>query len=78
MNVVQVSATSLSGCVDSDQRTFARLISLLEENFIVKYNEGLQLVTMRHYERDLLNEFTEGRTIMLEQSSRVTAQVVLK
>lgn len=78
MNVVQVSATSLSGCVDSDQRTFSRLINLLEQNFIVKYNEGLQLVTMRHYDRDLLNEFTKGRTIMLEQSSRVTAQVVLK
>ncbi|WP_106292683.1 aspartate kinase [Arcticibacter pallidicorallinus] len=78
MNVVQVSATSLSGCIDSDQRTFTRLIALLEEKFIVKYNGDLQLVTMRHYERDLLHEFTQGRTIMLEQSSRVTAQVVLK
>lgn len=78
MNVVQVSATSLSGCVDSDQRTFSRLIARLEENFSVRYNEGLQLVTMRHYDRKLLTECTKGRTIMLEQSSRVTAQMVLK
>jgi len=78
MNVVQVSATSLSGCIDSDQRTFSSLIKRLEQGFGVKYNEGLQLITMRHYDRELLNEFTKGRTIMLEQSSRVTAQVVLK
>ncbi|WP_069661139.1 aspartate kinase [Arcticibacter eurypsychrophilus] len=78
MNMVQVGATSLSGCIDHDERKFPALISLLEQNFMVKYNDGLLLITMRHFQRDLLNELTKGQIIMLEQNSRNTAQVVLK
>ena len=78
MNMVQVAATSLSGCIDHDERKFPGLISLLEQNFNVKYNDKLLLITMRHFQRDLLDELTKGQIIMLEQNSRNTAQVVLK
>ena len=76
--MVQVAATSLSGCIDHDERKFPGLISLLEQNFNVKYNDKLLLITMRHFQRDLLDELTKGQIIMLEQNSRNTAQVVLK
>ena len=78
INVSQTSALSFSVCFDNDPEKFKKLMLALALNFKVKYNEGLSLITVRHYQQDSLKQLTEGRAVLLEQISRNTIQFVVK
>lgn len=78
INVSQNSALSFSVCVDYDEMKFDKLIKALEQHFKIRYNDGLTLYTVRHYHDKHLDELFKDKTIVLEQYSRSTAQVVFK
>lgn len=78
INMMQVSALSLSLCFDWEERRFKTLSDLLEPAFKLKYNLGLELITVRHYKRNLLDDLVQNRTVLIEQFSRNTAQLVVK
>ena len=78
VNMMQLSAISYSACIDADERRFPKLKAKLELNFKIKYNTGLQLLTIRHFNKDIISKLTSGKTVLLEQISRYTAQMVLK
>ena len=77
INLMQNSAISFSVCVDY-RNNLAQLIEELQTEFFVKYNENVELLTVRHYTEDSLNGLTENKKIILEQRNRTTLQVVLK
>ena len=76
VNMMQNSAVSFSICVDNDKHKVPKLIIDLQEDFKVCYNEGLKLYTIRHYTSDSLEELLKGKTIILEQKSRNTVQII--
>ena len=76
-NMIQTSALMLSFCFDSDKAKLKQLMACLKEDFSIKYNDGLQLFTIRHYQDGLENDFIKGRKILVKQSSRSTIQFVL-
>lgn len=76
VNMMQNSAVSFSICVDNDRHKIPRLISDLQKDFKVCYNEGLKLYTIRHYTVESLEELVKEKTIILEQKSRNTIQIV--
>jgi aspartate kinase len=78
VNVMQTSALSFSVCFDLNEERFEKLLSSLKQDFKVKYNDGLTLITTRHYADGTIAELTNGKTVLLEQVSRNTAQVVVK
>lgn len=78
VNVLQTSALSLSVCFDEDQQKLNELLNLISKSFKIRYNKGLQLFTIRHYEAGIEDQFTKGRIILLEQRSRTTLQLVLE
>ncbi len=78
VNMMQNSALSFTVCFDHDQQRFDKMIAPLKQNFTVKYNSHLTLITVRHHKQKLLNELTHGKTVLLEQTSRNTVQLVLK
>jgi aspartate kinase len=78
INVMQTSALSFSVCVDYKEEYFNTLISNLNIAYKVKYNSGLTLITVRHSSGNVIQELTTGKTILLEQLSRNTVQVVVK
>ncbi len=78
INVMQNSALSFSICVDEDSSKVTKLITALQEEFKVKYNEGLQLFTLRHATDAHITQFLAGKDILIEQRSRNTLQVVVK
>ncbi|GAA3959907.1 aspartate kinase [Mucilaginibacter dorajii] len=78
VNVMQTSALSFSVCFDFYEERFEKLLSDLKQDFKVKYNSGLTLITIRHYGDNSLKELTMGKTALLEQISRNTAQVVVR
>lgn len=78
VNVMQTSALSFSVCFDFYEERFEKLLNSLQQDFKVKYNTGLTLITVRHHADGALKELTNGKTVLLEQVSRNTAQVVVK
>lgn len=77
INMMQVSALSLSICFDNHDVKFKSLLKELSD-YKVRYNTGLELITIRHYSRQDIDKITANRFILLEQLSRNTAQFILK
>lgn len=76
VNLLQTSALSLSICVDFKTGLSEKMLELFGSDFIVKYNQGLTLLTIRHYQKAPVESLTQGKTILLEQRSRTTLQFV--
>ena len=79
-NVIQTSALMLSFCFDHDEHKLKGLVGSLRETFQVKYNKGLTLFTIRHYDNayTMGDRFLEGKKVYLKQSSRSTLQYVVR
>ena len=78
VNVMQTSALSFTACIDYNAERFARLLASLKTGFKVRYNDALTLITLRHHTNSAVDELTAGKTILMKQSSRNTAQIVVK
>lgn len=76
-NMIQTSALDLSICIDANDRKLQQLIASLEQSFIIRYNIGLQLFTIRHYQPGIENDFIKGKKVFVEQRSRSTLQLVI-
>ncbi len=77
VNLMQNSALSFSICVDNNPQLAGRLIGELKNMFRVRYNENLQLITIRYYTQEVIDRIVGGRTILLEQRSRTTEQLIV-
>ena len=78
VNTMLNSAISFSVSVDHDSEKIKQLISDLSESFKVKYNEGLELVTIRYYNQETINRVIVNKEVLLEVKSRHTCQLVMK
>jgi aspartate kinase len=78
MNLMQNSALSFSLLVDREKIDLKHIVEQLSTDFIVKYNEGLELVTIRHYDENTMKRVTVDKEILLEQKTRDTARLVMK
>jgi aspartate kinase len=78
VNIMQTSALSFTVCFDLRAERFEKLLAALGAGFKVKYNEGLSLITMRHYKLGALRDLAADKVVLLEQISRNTAQMVVK
>jgi aspartate kinase len=45
--------------------------------FRVRYNDSLQLITIRYYTQKVIDSIVAGRPILLEQRSRTTEQIIV-
>lgn len=77
INLMQNSAISFSVCADHDEHRVREVINQLKTDYKVRYNQGLQLVTIRRYTPEVIEAVVAGRKIFVEQRSRLTAQVVV-
>jgi len=77
IDLMQNSAVAFSVSVDDTPRARG-LIGELARTYEVRYNEGCELVTVRHFDEATLLRLTEGREVLIEQRSRNTARFVIK
>jgi aspartate kinase len=77
LNIMQNSAVSFSVCFNKDNNKLNKLVTDLSDQFYVRYNIGLQLLTLRHYNDSLIKEYVGGRKVYLEQKSRATVQLLI-
>jgi aspartate kinase len=78
VNTMQNSALSFSVSVDYDESKTQALLDDLSKSYRVKYNQNLELVTIRYYNQETLDRVMEGKDILLEVKSRHTCQMVMK
>lgn len=77
VSLIQSSAVTISVCVDNT-RFVPEAIEALSEHFNVTYNDRLSLLTIRGTTPEILEKAKAGRTIMLCQTTRRTARLVVK
>ena len=77
VNMMQCSAISFSVCVDSPDQKLKSLINDLHEEFDIHYNDHLELITIKNYDPELINEIKAGKNILLEQKTRKNCQILV-
>jgi aspartate kinase len=78
INLMQNSAISFSICTDFEATRLEMFRQSLQEQFIIHYNTGLTLYTIKNYDEPSVVRLTQNKTILLEQRSRTTFQFVSK
>jgi aspartate kinase len=78
VNMMQNSALSFSISVDSNMDRVPKVIQELKLYYNVKYNDGLDLITIRHNQPGAEHKVLDGKTILVEQRSRTVARFVVR
>jgi aspartate kinase len=78
INLMQNSALSFAVVLDQDKINLEKLLDTFNETYNIKYSEGLELVTIRHYDQATIERVTVGKEIIIEQKSKQTARFLLK
>lgn len=77
INLMQNSALSFSICIDNCPRV-VKVLDLLSQQYKIKYNEKVELITIRHYTDELVDKVVRQRKIYVEQKNRTTLQIIVK
>lgn len=78
INLMQNTAISFSICVNDDLHRLDQLINELQNDFSIRYNNCLELITIKNFTEPHISRMTEGKEIYLEQRTRKNFQVVVK
>ena len=78
VNLLQNTAVSCSFALNVDELLFDALINELSLKYKVKFNTGLELLTVRHYINSDIQNLLNGKEVLLSQKNRTTIQVLLK
>jgi aspartate kinase len=78
INVMQNSALNFTVCMEIRPEKLPLLVEELSKDYIIKYNDDLELVTIRHYDQATIDRVIVGKDIFMEQKTRQTARIVMK
>lgn len=77
VNTMLNSAISFSVSIDDSEKVDA-LLADLSASFKVKYNKGMELVTIRYYNQETIDRVIVNKKVLLEVKSRHTCQMVMR
>jgi aspartate kinase len=78
VNLVQTSAVNMSLSIDKSRRLNELLATLASNGFYVKYNEGMELLTIRGYTTPYLEKYSRNDDTYLAQRTRKIVRIVRK
>jgi len=78
INLMQNSALQFSILLDEEKVETQDILALFSDTYQVKFNTGLELITIRHYDEATLDRLTVGKEIILQQKTRETARLIVK
>lgn len=78
VTLMQQSAIDLNLVLDAVDADWDWLMEELKPYYILRYNTGLTLITIRHYTEETLDWMVKEKDIYLEQHSRLTARMLVK
>ena len=77
-NLSQNGAISLLNCFDDKADKIEKLALAASAIFDVQIEKDLTLLTIRHYTEEKIKELTKGKTIVLEQKTTQTIQLLMR
>ncbi|HLP21800.1 MAG TPA: aspartate kinase [Chitinophagales bacterium] len=78
INLMQNAAISFSIAVDFKKEKIENVIEALQNDFSITRNDGLSLLTIRHYNPGIIEKLTKDKDILIRQISRATLQVLMR
>lgn len=78
INMMQNSALSLSICTDNVGERLKKCVDVLKKHYKVKYNDPVQLITIRHHTPESVEKAVGDKKVLMRQTSRATIQFVVK
>ncbi|MEQ9187254.1 MAG: aspartate kinase [Cryomorphaceae bacterium] len=78
IQTMQNSAISFSVSVSDDRAQIEALIQDLQKDYQVLYNDGLELLTIRHYNEKIVGELIKGKEVLLQQKTRHTMRILMR
>ena len=77
VNMTQNTALSFSVCVNHDERKLTALFEELEKEYNIEIIPDLKLLTIRHGNVQIIEEFTKNRKIYLEEKIKSNVQLIM-
>ena len=77
-NLIQTGAISLQLCLDDHDEKINQLASECSILFDVQLEKQLNLLTIRHYNVEIMNELLNNKDILLEQKTKETLQCIYR
>lgn len=77
-NLIQTGAISIQICLDDQSEKIEQLAMAASELFEVTIEKELTLLTIRHYNQELVTTMLKGKQIVLQQQTATTLQVLYK
>ncbi len=77
INMMQSSAVSLSICTDFKAEKIEKILTDLAEEFEIRQDIGLQVLTILYYQEKMLADFVQAYEKILEQKTKVYYRAVI-
>lgn len=77
INLLQTSALNFTVCVDRKD-SFVKMVEQLKEFYSIRYNDQVELLTIRHYNQGVIDEKLKDRVVIDSQVTRKNARFVLQ
>ena len=78
VNMMQNTAISFAVCFNDVDDKVLEFAERIQENFKVTINRGLELITVRHYQQNVLDNLKKGKLVLMEERIRGTVQMIVK
>ena len=76
--LIQTAAISIFICLDDKPEKIEQMALAAGSQFDVQIQKGLSLLTIRHYNEDVLTTLSESKDKVLQQQSKETVQVLFR
>lgn len=78
VNMVQAGAVSINVCADNEGPKISRVLEKLRRDYTILFNEGAEMLTVRHYDGDSFQRITEGMEVLISQTTRNDLRIVAR
>ncbi|HQW72228.1 MAG TPA: aspartate kinase [Saprospiraceae bacterium] len=78
INMMRNTAISFTVCVPDLPEKIEKLKAILDKEYSVTVENDMELITIRHYQEEVLKSLTKGKIVLLEERLRNTVQMVVK
>ncbi|MCC7246561.1 MAG: aspartate kinase [Saprospiraceae bacterium] len=78
VNMMQNTAISFTICVPNVPERLERFAKDIADEFKVKVEEGLELITIRHFNQETIDNLKKGKVVLFEERIRNTMHMVVR
>lgn len=78
VSLVQAGAVSINICADHEEPRISNVLEELRKDYTILFNDGAEMLTIRHSSPGAAESVTDGKEILLSQTTRNTVRMVVR